>query len=59
MPLIAGVAAIIKNLGSELDLRVRGVIWEGGYYNGLTALVSGGDYERESNNWVATFTAVS
>jgi hypothetical protein len=55
----AGVGKVLKACGSDLDLRVRGVMWKGGSYNGFMASVSGGDFEQETDEWRASFPKVT
>lgn len=47
-----------KELGDQLDLRVRGVMWKGGAYRGFMASVVGGDYSESSPEWPETFPKV-
>ena len=55
----AGVGKVLKACGPELDLRVRGVMWKGGSYNGFMASVIGGDFEQESEDWPSSFPKVT
>lgn len=55
----AGVSGMLKPLGKQLDLRLRGVMWKGGAYNGFMAPVQGGDYDQDSEKWADTFPTVS
>ena len=55
----SGVAGVIKGAGKDLDLRIRGVAWKGGAYNGFMAFVKDSDHEQEKNNWQATFPKVT
>jgi hypothetical protein len=54
----SGAGEMLAELGETLDLRVRAVIWKGGYYNGFSAYVEGGDHEQKSDNWQETFPKV-
>ncbi len=51
----SGVATMLKSVGEDLDLRIRGVMWKGGAYSGFMASVAGGDFEQESSNWAESF----
>ena len=45
----------------SLDLRIKGVVYDGGMYsgkNGLTSWLEGGDYEETTDNWAETFLFV-
>jgi len=53
-----GADQMLLDLGDKLDLRVLAVIWKGGYYNGFSAYVEGGDHEQKSGNWQETFPKV-
>jgi hypothetical protein len=53
-----GADEMLKNFGSNLDLRLRAVIWNGGYYRGFSAPIAGGDYEQVGSDWARTFPAV-
>ena len=54
----SGVAGMLKGVGDQLDLRIRGVMWKRGAYKGFMASVAGGDFEQESDNWAETFPKV-
>ncbi len=54
-----GADTMLKELGSNLDLRVRAIEGKGGsYIDGFCAPVLGGDYEQETQNWPATFPKI-
>lgn len=53
-----GADSVAKGLGKDLDLRLRSIIWNGGYYKGFAAPVLGGDYDRETNNWIDSFPRI-
>lgn len=55
----SGCTEMLQGIGNKLDLRIRGVMWKGGAYNGFMAGVYGGDFKQESANWPATFPKVS
>ena len=54
----SGADSLLKEHGEELDLRLRAVTWKGGAYNGFAAVVEGGDYEQEGENWQETFPKI-
>lgn len=54
----SGVGPVLKKFGENLDLRIRGVMWKGGPYNGFMAYIKGSDFGQESHNWVHTFPKV-
>lgn len=54
-----GAEEILKEYQDNLDLRLRAVTWKGGAYMGFAAIVSGGDYEQQSDNWRETFPAIT
>lgn len=54
-----GADTMLKELGNNLDLRVRTITGKAGsYIDGFSAPVSGGDYEQETQNWPATFPKI-
>lgn len=55
----SGVAPMLKELTDKLDLRVRGVMWKGGSYNGFMASVAGGDFAQDTAEWATTFPRVT
>jgi hypothetical protein len=55
----AGVAQVLNKVAESLDLRIRGVIWKGGYYQGFTAWVKDSDYEQNTPEYAETFPKVS
>lgn len=55
----AGLDKQLKLLGNELDLRVRGVMWKGGSYNGFMAWVEGSDHEQNKPNWRDGFPKIN
>ena len=55
----SGVAGMLKGVGDQLDLRIRGVMWRGGAYKGFMASVAGGDFEQESDKWAETFPKIA
>jgi hypothetical protein len=55
----AGVGKVLQACGSDLDLRVRGVMWKGGSYNGFMASVTGGDFEQERDDWRSSFPRIA
>jgi len=54
----AGVAQVLNKVAGPLDLRIRGVIWKGGYYQGFTAWVKDSDYEQNTPGYAETFPRV-
>jgi hypothetical protein len=54
-----GADAELKELGETLDLRLRAVTWKGGYYNGFSAPVLGGDFSQVSESWYETFPKIN
>ena len=54
----SGADSLLKEHGEGLDLRLRAVTWKGGAYNGFAAVVEGGDYEQEGENWQETFPKI-
>jgi hypothetical protein len=54
----AGADKALRAVGKKLDLRVRGVMWKGGAYNGFMAWVKDSDYEQNSARWFETFPEV-
>jgi len=57
----AGVTKFLEPVMDSLDLRIKGVIYDGGMYsgeNGLTSWLEGGDYEETTDNWAKTFPRV-
>jgi hypothetical protein len=57
----AGVTKFLEPVLDSLDLRIKGVIYDGGMYsgvNGLTSWLEGGDYEETTDNWAKTFPRV-
>lgn len=55
----SGVDQFLKEYQDNLDLRLRAVTWKGGAYMGFAAIVSGGDYEQQSDNWRETFPEIT
>lgn len=55
----AGVDKMLKREGKNLDLRLRGIAWKGGAYNGFMAYVDGSDHEQSSKNWKNTFPKIA
>lgn len=55
----SGVDQLLKEYQDSLDLRLRAVTWKGGAYMGFAAIVTGGDYEQQSDNWRETFPAIT
>jgi hypothetical protein len=53
-----GADAMLKNLGPNLDLRLRAVTWKGGSYMGFAAPLRSGDYEQESDGWRDSFPKI-
>jgi len=53
-----GADKSLKKLASKLDLRVRGIMWKGGAYNGFMAWVKDGDFEQNSTSWYETFPKI-
>lgn len=53
-----GADSVLKEMGENLDLRLRGVTWKGGFYNGFTAPVLGGDFAQKSQVWRDSFPRV-
>ena len=53
-----GADSVLKEMGEDLDLRLRGVTWKGGFYNGFTAPVLGGDFAQKSQVWRDSFPRV-
>lgn len=57
----AGVTKMLEPVMDSLDLRIKGVVYDGGMYsgeNGLTSWLEGGDYEETTDNWAKTFPRV-
>jgi hypothetical protein len=54
----SGVGPLLKKFGENLDLRIRGVMWKGGSYNGFMAYIKGSYFGQESQNWIDTFPKV-
>jgi len=50
-----GVDTMLKNLGPNLDLRLRAVTWKDGIYMGFAAPLRSGDYEQERDGWRESF----
>ena len=55
----AGADKLLKQYQDSLDLRLRAVTWKGGAYKGFAAIVHGGDYEQQSDNWRETFPPIT
>jgi len=53
-----GVDTMLKNLGPNLDLRLRAVTWKDGIYMGFAAPLRSGDYEQESDGWRDSFPKI-
>lgn len=53
-----GADVLLKKLGNDLDVRIRAVTWKGGYYQGFSAPVEGGDFAAEKDSWEKTFPRV-
>jgi len=53
-----GADTMLKELGENLDLRVRAVTWKGGYYRGFSAPIEGGDFSAKSDGWELTFPRI-
>jgi len=57
----AGVTKFLEPVMDSLDLRIKGVVYDGGMYsgeNGLTSWLEGGDYEETTDNWPKSFLHV-
>lgn len=57
----AGVTKMLEPVMDSLDLRIKGVVYDGGMYsgeNGLTSWLEGGDYEETTGDWAKTFPRV-
>jgi hypothetical protein len=57
----AGVTKFLEPIMDSLDLRIKGIVYDGGMYSGeygLTSWVEGGDYEETTDNWAKTFPFV-
>jgi hypothetical protein len=50
IPVRSGVAPVLRGLGNDLDLRIRGICNNGGEYGGFMAPIEGGDYEQENSD---------
>lgn len=53
-----GADAMLKNLGANLDLRLRAVTWKDGSYMGFSAPLRSGDYEQENTGWRDSFPKI-
>ena len=55
----SGADTLLKKYEDTLDLRLRAVTWKGGAYMGFAAILRGGDYEQQSDNWRETFPKIT
>lgn len=53
-----GADTLLKNLGADLDLRLRAVTWKDGSYRGFCAPLKLGDYEQKNAGWRESFPKV-
>jgi hypothetical protein len=54
----SGVADVLNKVGGPIDLRIRGIMWKGGYYSGFMAWVKDSDYDQVKPNYAETFPEV-